>query len=60
MSRDVERHEEFDRMLDECYEPYKLGSLTFYASDVLYKCDPIAYHIESNDYDSIELEEEEE
>lgn len=52
------RNEAFDEMLDECYAPMKIGDMIFYASDILYCCDPLAYRIgvqEMIDY----MEEEE-
>lgn len=49
--------ESYDDMLDECYEPYKIGCCTFYASQVLKECDPIAYRCGLSDYQSAELEE---
>ena len=52
-----ERNEAFDEMLDEISEPYKIGDLTFSASDILHKCDPIAYRCAVSDWDS-ELESE--
>lgn len=33
----------FDDFLDEIYEPYKMGNLTFYPSKILSELDPIAY-----------------
>jgi hypothetical protein len=53
-----ERNSEFDEMLDECYPPYRIGSMTFYASQILYDCDPIAYRIGVSEYEDC-LEEEE-
>ena len=47
-----ERNEAFDEMLDEISEPYKIGDLTFSASDILHKCDPIAYRCAVSDWDS--------
>lgn len=47
-----ERNETFDEMLDEISEPYKIGDLTFYPSDILYNCDPIAYRCALADWDS--------
>ena len=35
----------FDEMLDECYPVVKIGELTFYPSQILKECDPIAYRI---------------
>ena len=37
--------EMFDEMLDELYPVYKIGELTFYPSQILKDCDPIAYRI---------------
>lgn len=48
----TERNEQFDEMLNECYEPYKIGSLEFLPADVLFRCDPIAYRIEAADFES--------
>lgn len=44
-------NEAFDEMLDECYEPYKIGKLTFWASDILRECDPVAYRIGVSEYE---------
>jgi hypothetical protein len=52
----MERVPEFDEFLDETYEPVSVVGLTYYPSQVLFACDPIAYRIYSNDYLS-ELEE---
>lgn len=38
-----ERVEGFDDMLNDCYEPWKLGAMTYYPADILFDCDPIAY-----------------
>lgn len=35
--------EQFNEWLDESDEPYNMGTLTFYPSNILKKCDPIAY-----------------
>lgn len=35
----------FNEYLDDAYEPVKLGYGTFYASQILAKCDPIAYDL---------------
>jgi hypothetical protein len=40
----------FDEMLDELYPTFKMGGLTFYASQILKSCDPVAYRIELTDY----------
>ena len=33
----------FDDMLDESYKPFVIGNLTFYPSQILRECDPVAY-----------------
>ena len=43
---------EFDESLDDCHETYNFGGMTFYPSDVLKSCDPIAYRICKSDYES--------
>lgn len=42
----------FDDMLDECYPVYKMGELTFYPSQILRECDPIAYRVALADIES--------
>ena len=50
-----ERNEAFDEMLDDVYQPFTIGYLTFYASDILFECDPIAYRVSLSDWeDSLE------
>lgn len=47
--------QDFDEYLDEIYPAYKIGVLTFYPSQILKNCDPIAYRIALS-----EMEEEDE
>lgn len=54
----TERNERFDEMLDDSYEPYRIGELTFYPSDILYNCDPIAYRIAVSEHEDWEAEED--
>lgn len=56
---EAEKKESFDEFLDETNEPYKLGELTFPASDILKSCDPVAYRVYMSDWESW-LEEDEE
>lgn len=44
--------EEFNESLDDCHETYNLGGMTFYPSDILKSCDPIAYRCAKSDYES--------
>ena len=48
----MERHEMFDEMLEECYPTIEIAGITFYPSDILFECDPIAYRVSVNDYQS--------
>ena len=36
--------EDFDDLLDECYPEIEIGYLKLRPSEVLFKCDPIAYN----------------
>lgn len=54
----MERIDEFDEFLDEAYEPTSVAGLTFYPSQVLFNCDPVAYTIYGNDYMSETMEDE--
>jgi hypothetical protein len=47
--------QDFDEMLDEVYPVCTMGVLTFYPSQILKNCDPIAYRISLS-----EMEDEEE
>jgi hypothetical protein len=52
--------EQFDEFLDEQGE-VKIGSLGYYPSEILKKCDPIAYSCGLNEFvDSIDIEDTEE
>jgi hypothetical protein len=46
--------EMFDEMLDELYPVYKIGELTFYPSQILKDCDPIAYRISKSEMEELE------
>lgn len=51
--------EQYDEFLDECYEEFKIGYLTFSPSQILSECDPIAYRCGKGDYeDSLEKEDQ--
>ena len=53
--------EKFDEMMDEVYQPYIIGELTYYASQILNNCDPIAYQISVDEYiDFLQEQEDEE
>ena len=43
---------EYDDFLDDCYPTVELMGMTFYPSDVLKSCDPIAYHCSKSEYES--------
>lgn len=42
----------FDMALDDIYGSFKIGTHTFYASDILKSCDPIAYRCDLLDYEN--------
>ena len=49
---EVEKYteEDYDNMLDDCYDPLVIGDITLDASRVLKECDPIAYNCGFSDY----------
>jgi hypothetical protein len=47
----LELEEMFDQMLDECYPVVKIGEMTFYPSQILKECDPIAYRIGVSEFE---------
>ena len=49
--------ENYDELLDECYEEVHIGCCTFYASQILKECDPIAYNCGISDEQSRVLED---
>jgi hypothetical protein len=60
-SSQQELEEQFDEMLDESYEPFKIGTSTFYASQILNNCDPVMYRIAFDEYvDFLQEQEDEE
>jgi len=54
---DVEVDDNYDYILDDIYEPYKIGELTFYASAILKELDPIAYRCGISDEKSFRFED---
>jgi hypothetical protein len=50
----------FDEMLDESYPVFQIGDLTFYPSQILRECDPIAYRQSLLDFEDTILENEKE
>jgi hypothetical protein len=51
--------EYYDEMLDECYPIVVIGATHFFASTILKKCDPIAYHQGLLDFEGYLKENEE-
>lgn len=49
-----------DEMLDEVYPLIVIGTLSFYPSQVLANCDPIAYSISVDEYAGFLQEQEDE
>lgn len=57
---DEELEEMFDEMLDETGEEVKIGYSTFYPSQILANCDPIAYRIGLDEFIDYLQEQEDE
>ena len=45
MNEDIDIESSFNEWLDEIYPVVKIGDLTFYPSNILKCCDPIAYYL---------------
>jgi hypothetical protein len=48
----------FDEMFDEFYPAVKFGDLTYYPSQILKSCDPIAYQIAVSEHADYLAEQE--
>jgi len=46
-----ERNEDFDEFLDEYYPQHEIFGMTFTTSQILFNCDPIAYHVILSDWE---------
>ena len=46
----IERHQEFDYYLEECWSNVTIAGITFSPADILAECDPIAYRVMLNDW----------
>ena len=55
---ETEIEEQFDDFLDEVYPVVKIGELTFYPSQILKNCDPIAYRIGISEFEDMENEDD--
>lgn len=49
--------EEYEEMLNDSYEPFKMGDLTYYPADILKNCDEIAFNCGLNDYNSEKIDD---
>lgn len=49
-----ELEDRFDQFMDEVYPPVQIGYLTFYPSQILKECDPIAYRIALSEFEDEE------
>jgi hypothetical protein len=47
---EIEGETQYNEFLDEVYPVVKIGYLTFYPSQILKECDPIAYRIGLQEY----------
>lgn len=48
---EFEKRERFKEMLDEVYPVFEMGYLTFYPSQILEACDPIAFEISLSEFE---------
>lgn len=50
--KDLDIKDSFIEMLDELYPKYKIGNLTFTASEILECCDPVAFRIGLSEHEN--------
>lgn len=48
---------DYDGLIDEAYEPFKVVGITLYASTILKKCDPVVYRCCVDSYASSIMDE---
>jgi len=53
----MERHQEFDYFIEECWGNVTIAGITFSPADILFECDPIAYRVMLNDWQSMQCED---
>jgi len=51
------RNEMFDEMLDESYPTVLIAGITFFPATILAECDPIAYRVGLNDWQSMQCQD---
>jgi hypothetical protein len=47
-----ELQEQFDEYLNDSHDPVMIAGILFYPADILKECDPIAYRVFLNDFES--------
>jgi len=47
-----ELQEQFDEYLNDSHDPVMIAVILFYPADILKECDPIAYRVFLNDFES--------
>jgi hypothetical protein len=53
----MERHQEFDYFIEECHRNVTIAGIIFSPADILAECDPIAYRVMLNDWQSTQCED---
>lgn len=54
---EIDNNDKYDEWLDEVLEPWTTGTLTFYPSQILRNCDPVAYRVGYSEYMNFEIED---
>jgi hypothetical protein len=47
-----ELQEQFDEYINDSHDPVMIAGILFYPADILKECDPIAYRVFLNDFES--------
>lgn len=52
-----EAHDQYNDMLNDCYDEVSVGGMTWTPSEVLEKMDPVAYRCGFNDFEDSQLQD---
>ena len=56
IEEEIDNYDQYDEFLDEVLETWTTGTLTYYPSQILKNCDPVAYRVGYSEYIDSELE----
>ena len=49
--------DDYDEILDDCYDHWEMGNYTFYPSDIIKRCDPTMYRCGISEFENVKKSE---